>query len=203
MNNTGGEMDKKALVQKRMQHPLFKNLGKLDPEILKLFIDLYPETRSTLQEGLNLRAQHGFSQGDPYFVSGYDQNDIQFYMKFTDYDDPDYEFNERDYCYNSEPFSTGIRHIENIVGASICRLRYATLEPGAILDWHMDQPNIDRFVIVLQGSQRFEIERRKNVFHEIMQPGDVWYINSNWNHRVINEVKEKRLALLGCFDYNT
>ena len=194
-------MDKRKLAEKRAKLPLYKNMGELDQVSAMQFLDQFPHTPSSIQNAVELRNYHNGAWGDE--LTGYDQYDIQYAQRYSQYDDPDYFFQEQDYVHAKPEFSEGISAIEKIIGGKCYRLRYSTLEPGAILDWHMDQPNIDRFVIVLQGSQRFEIERRKNIFHEIMQPGDVWYINSNWNHRVVNEVKEKRLALLGCFDYNT
>ena len=66
----------------------------------------------------------------------------------------------------------------------------------------MDQPTLDRFICVLSGKQRFEIKQRKNVFNVTQEPLAVWFINASWEHRVINMNNDKRLALLGCFEYN-
>jgi len=34
-----------------------------------------------------------------------------------------------------------------------------------------------------------------------MKPGELWYLNSNWEHRVDNNGSVTRIAVLGCFNY--
>ena len=134
-------------------------------------------------------------------LPGYDQYDIQ-YPEYNQYDDPDYFFTETDYTSAKPEFTKGIEAIEKIIGSRCYRLRYSTLEPGAVLDWHMDQPTLDRFIIVLSGKQRYEVMKRGEPHHIVQEPLDVWYINASWEHRVLNMQNEIRVALLGCFVYN-
>ena len=60
---------------------------------------------------------------------------------------------------------------------------------------------IDLFAYYLENSV-FKIKQRKIVFNVTQEPLAVWFINASWEHRVINMNNDKRLALLGCFEYN-
>ena len=196
-------MDKRKLAENRARLPLYKNMGELDQVSAMQFLDEFPHTPSSIANAVNLRNHHGQAWADEsQELPGYDQFDIQYPMQYTQYDDPDYFFTERDYIYAKPEFKAGISAIEQIIGSQCYRLRYSTLEPGAVLDWHMDQPTVDRFIIVLSGKQRFEIRQRKNTFNVTQEPLAVWFINASWEHRVINISEDKRLALLGCFEYN-
>ena len=193
-------MDKRKLAEKRAKLPLYKNMGELDQVSAMQFLDQFPHTPSSIHNAVELRNYHNGAWGDE--LTGYDQYDIQYAQRYSQYDDPDYFFQEQDYVHAKPEFSEGISAIEKIIGGKCYRLRYSTLEPGAILDWHMDQPTLDRFICVLSGKQRFEIKQRKNVFNVTQEPLAIWFINASWEHRVINMNNDKRLALLGCFEYN-
>ena len=193
-------MDKRKLAEKRAKLPLYKNMGELDQVSAMQFLDQFPHTPSSIHNAVELRNYHNGAWGDE--LIGYDQYDIQYAQRYSQYDDPDYFFQEQDYVHAKPEFSEGISAIEKIIGGKCYRLRYSTLEPGAVLDWHVDQPTLDRFICVLSGKQRFEIKQRKNTFNVTQEPLAVWFINASWEHRVINISEDKRLALLGCFEYN-
>ena len=196
-------MDKRALATNRARKPLFEKLGELDEPNARQFIGMFPLTPSSISNAVDLRNQNAGQWADEsQQLPGYDQYDIQYAQRYSQYDDPDYFFQEQDYVHAKPEFSEGISAIEKIIGGKCYRLRYSTLEPGAVLDWHVDQPTLDRFICVLSGKQRFEIKQRKNTFNVTQEPLAVWFINASWEHRVINIGEDKRLALLGCFEYN-
>jgi len=195
-------MDKRALATNRARKPLFEKLGELDEPNARQFIDMFPLTPSSISNAVDLRNQNAGQWADEsQQLPGYDQYDIQ-YPEYNQYDDPDYFFTETDYTSAKPEFTKGIEAIEKIIGSRCYRLRYSTLEPGAVLDWHMDQPTLDRFIIVLSGKQRYEVMKRGEPHHIVQEPLDVWYINASWEHRVLNMQNEIRVALLGCFVYN-
>lgn len=195
-------MDKRALATNRARKPLYKKLGVFEPELCDIFLKQFSETPSSIANAVALRNSNNLQWADEsQELPGYDQYDIQ-YPEYNQYDDPDYFFTETDYTHAKPEFTTGIEAIEKTIGNRCYRLRYSTLEPGAVLDWHMDQPTLDRFIIVLSGKQRYEVIKRGEPHHIVQEPGDVWYINSSWEHRVLNMQNEIRVALLGCFVYN-
>lgn len=199
-------MDKRTIVKKRMEYPTFKNYGQLSVDSLDTFISLFNETPSTFKNAASLRLQNDLTFEDSkadssYMIDGYDQYDIQRYMKTCEFDNDD-PVDEYDYVYYEDKFKDAVGEVRELLGTNVYRMRYATLEPNTVLDWHVDQPNIDRFIIVLQGEQIFDIKKRKETISQTQLPGDVWYVNSNFEHRVLNNTDQKRLAILGCFDYN-
>ena len=56
--------------------------------------------------------------------------------------------------------------------------------------------------MVLEGEHVFYIRNKEREFTQIMKPGDLWYVNTNWDHKVENIGTTQRLASIGCFDYN-
>lgn len=81
------------------------------------------------------------------------------------------------------------------------RARIAVLPPGKVLDWHIDTNTsyACRLQIIVSGSHRFLIKRRNEVIEQIMNPGEIWFCNTGYNHRVEVIGDEPRIAiLLGC-----
>ena len=197
-------MDRRAIANKRIKLPLFDNMGSITGPEIHLFRDCFHNASSTMASTSALRSRSGmYKEQDSYMPEGYDQRDIQTFQR-TRYDDPDYEPVETDFNYLDERFlrlKPAVESLEKILGGPVYRLRYAVMEPNETLPWHIDQPELDRFVCVLNGIQSFEIKKRKAVVKEMQTPGDVWYVNTNWEHQVVNS-DQKRLALLGCFRYN-
>ncbi len=66
------------------------------------------------------------------------------------------------------------------------RSRIAVLPPTEKLDWHIDTNTsyACRVGIVIRGSQRFMIKRGSKIESQIMHPGEVWFCNTGFSHRV-------------------
>ena len=198
-------MDKRAIAIKRKNLPLFEKLGVLSQPSVDLLLSEFSNTESSFDSAVALRNSNKHTWGDLLHdnkLDNYDQYDIQYCGEITRYDDPDYDLTESDYVYYDSVFEPVVKELTATLGSDVRRLRYATLEPGAVLDWHMDQPNYDRFICVLKGTQRYEVLKRKEPHHCVQSEAEIWYINSNWEHRVLNMQNEIRVALLGCFVYN-
>ena len=67
--------------------------------------------------------------------------------------------------------------------------------------YHVDPPGKDRFVMVIEGSQDFYIEDKAGEHIQPMKLGEVWYVNSNWPHKIENTGSTTRVALLGSYDF--
>ena len=190
-------MDRRAIANKRIKLPLVNNMGTIESSSIALFREHFFNASSSMVSTSALRSRSGmYKEEDSYMPDGYDQRDIQTALV----DDPV----ETDFNHVDERFlrlKPAISELESILGGDVYRLRYAVMEPNETLPWHIDQPQLDRFICVLNGIQQFEIKKRKEVVSTTQTPGDVWYVNTNWEHQVVNS-GEKRLALLGCFKYN-
>ena len=78
-------------------------------------------------------------------------------------------------------------------------MRWSKLNANKELDWHIDPADWDRFVINVNVSSICEIKTHKETISFIMKPGEIWYLNSSWPHRIINNNPINRVALLGNF----
>ena len=185
----------KKFAHNRIKKPLYHYYGDLEKGTLNFFINSFSDAQNTLSNAIELRDKHGLDDGYRKFIENYGQYDIQF-KKDDEFGD------ERDYKMFSETAKPYLEEIAIKLGALVYRTRYATIEPDDILEWHVDQPTMDRWCIVLEGEQTFEIKTRQGNFPQKMMPGQIWFINSSWEHRVINTGNKRRLALLGCFVYN-
>ena len=189
-------MDKRTLVEKRMRYPIFKFYGMVTPDSIYTLSKLYKNTKESLSNALHLRD----TQVSPEFRVGedlgnYSQYDIQTRS-------PESIDTEENYNITPEDFIKVKDEVSYMLQSPVCRMRYSKILKNDILDYHIDQPGKDRFIMVIEGEHIMHIKTRKGNFQQLMLPGEVWYINSNWEHKVENIGKQERLALLGCFEYN-
>ena len=187
-------MDKRLNFKKRSEYPVLHNYGNISNTSLNSLRQLFGTVTSTLGQSLDLREAHGLPRDTEDFVKGYDQLNIQ--KKINDTDDI-----ESNYTIVPDTFEWAHSEITSLLKSDVCRMRYATLEPGAVLDYHIDQPIYDRFILVIEGEHTVSIKKRKELITQVMKPGELWYLNSNWEHRVDNNGSVTRIAVLGCFNY--
>jgi len=110
---------------------------------------------------------------------------------------------ETDWSIHDSKYDSVVDAVKEIIGVrNLYRLRMAWMSPTERIEPHIDQPHIDRFTMIMRGEHRFVITKRGKDYEQIMKPGDIWYINTNWDHSVYIDTDEPRLALLGCFYYN-
>lgn len=194
----GDNMDQrsKAFAYNRIKKPLFHYYGMLSNDSMKLLLSKFSEATDTLTNAMQLRDAAGITDGYEEYIKNYRQFDIHIKDETSEFGD------ERDYSKFYAAFEPAMQELTDTLQSILWRCRYATIEPNDILGWHVDQPTLDRFCVVLEGEQMFEIKDRKKIHSQRMLPGQIWFINSSWEHRVINSGNNKRLALLGCFEYN-
>jgi mannose-6-phosphate isomerase-like protein (cupin superfamily) len=199
-------MDKRLVVRNRIDKPLYSYLGKLSDSTLALLNRLYDEEESqdvmdisvSLRENVDIDAGNAMSDEFYAMISGNKYH--QKLINKPSISNPTDEYDWYDYDIKYEPV---IEELRNTVGVDkFYRLRMAWMEPGERVEPHVDQPHIDRFTMVMRGEHRFVLTVRGVEHEKIMKPGDIWYINTNWDHSVYTRNNEPRLALLGCFVYN-
>ncbi len=79
------------------------------------------------------------------------------------------------------------------------RLRVAVLHPGEVLDWHIDTDTSVSCRVSISCNKvqsAFEISRRGEVESCFFKPGEIWFTNTGWNHRVKNNDEKPRINLI-------
>jgi hypothetical protein len=103
--------------------------------------------------------------------------------------------------YNQASIAEDQEWIDSLtsITGEVNRLRWSKLCAEETLDWHIDPADWDRFVISVNVSSICELKTHKELISFTMNPGEVWYLNSCWSHRVVNNNPVERIALLGNF----
>lgn len=199
-------MDKRLVVRNRIDKPLYDYLGRLSDETLELLNTIYDgeESQNVMDVSISLRENvdidAGNAMSDEFYAMIAGNKYHQKLISTQSVDDPKDEYDWYNYDPKYEPV---IEELRNIVGVDkFYRLRMAWMEPNERVEPHVDQPHIDRFTMVMRGEHRFVLTVRGVDHEKIMKPGDIWYINTNWDHSVYTINNKPRLALLGCFMYN-
>ena len=76
--------------------------------------------------------------------------------------------------------------------------RFADLDAYSSIPRHLDNPYTYRFLVLLQGSHKFETE----IETIIMTASNIYFINSAYRHAVYNITDKKRVVLLGKMEIN-
>lgn len=85
----------------------------------------------------------------------------------------------------------------------IYRLRISEMAPGHEMNWHIDTDTsvMCRAQICLNDNDSvFQFKRRGQIEQFTMKPGEMWFINTGWLHRVVSKDITRRSAIFG-FDY--
>ena len=78
-------------------------------------------------------------------------------------------------------------------------LRYGILESNKSIPPHIDAPDGHRFIAIVSGDHLYHCIDEMD-YHMPMKEGEVWYINSSYEHGVYNFNDKDRIALLGKFN---
>jgi len=79
--------------------------------------------------------------------------------------------------------------------------RFAMLEPGYSIEYHMDPPNTYNIICPLTDPVILDIREDDNAYPVIM-PGETFFINPSYSHASRHESKETRVAILANFKHN-
>lgn len=85
----------------------------------------------------------------------------------------------------------------------IYRLRISEMSPGHEMNWHIDTDTsvMCRAQICLnENDSVFQFNRKGKIEEFTMKPGEMWFINTGWSHRVVSNTKTRRSAIFG-FDF--
>lgn len=81
---------------------------------------------------------------------------------------------------------------------SVCRLRLSELVPNSQIAWHIDTDTsvMCRSQICLnEADSLFDFKDRNGVHTLKMKPGEIWFINTGWNHRVTSYSDKRRVVV--------
>ena len=192
--------DMRPIMRKRINYPYFQSYGHLTEASLHTLRQNFKNTPNTLMETTRLLREYQLDEDvaklTPQIVADYGQHDIQTHKPGT-------EFTEDNFTVLRDVFKPVYEEIAYMLSSPICRMRYATIQQNDDLEYHSDQPGKDRCVMVIDGEHVIHVKAKNDKqIKQLMLPGELWYLNSNWEHRVENTGSGLRLALLGCFDYN-
>lgn len=83
---------------------------------------------------------------------------------------------------------------------NVYRFRMSEMKGDHELNWHIDADTsvICRAQICLNENDSVLEFRDKEGVHQLrMKPGEMWFINTGWNHRVVNGNTARRSAIFG------
>lgn len=169
---------------------MFDLIGHINIDEIKPYYQYI--TDWSLQDTLELRSRN---------LVSYDQDKLKFYNHCTIQTADNAQTAQTSDFVNVNTNNAGLVDLVQAVLGHTFRMRWAILEANQTLDWHIDPPTGDRFIIVTQGEHTVEVNTKTDTHSQTMLPGEVWYLNSNWYHRVINNTDIDRYAILGCFNY--
>lgn len=109
--------------------------------------------------------------------------------------------NESDYIVDHHIELLGT--IRKYFNVPFYRSRLAILPKSEFLDWHIDADTSVscRVQFQIQGQSRWQINRKGKIEEKIISPGEIWFTNASFPHRVENVGAADRIALtVGC-DY--
>lgn len=112
-----------------------------------------------------------------------------------------------EYLYTKWDLSYNLRYTKPILDQlfhNVYRFRMSEMKGDHELNWHIDADTsvICRAQICLnQNDSVLEFRDKEGVHQLKMNPGEIWFINTGWNHRVVNGETIRRSAILG-FHFN-
>lgn len=86
----------------------------------------------------------------------------------------------------------------------VYRFRLSEMQSNHALNWHIDADTsvICRAQICLNETDSvYEAKDKTSEYQLTMKPGEIWFINTGWTHRVVTKEKVRRVAIFG-FNFN-
>lgn len=108
-----------------------------------------------------------------------------------------------EYLYTEWDHNYSVRYTQPYIQTlfkNVYRFRLSEMQGDHELNWHIDADTsvICRAQICLSDSESLLEFRDKAGVHKLqMKKGEVWFINTGWNHRVVNGSNLRRSAILG------
>lgn len=106
-----------------------------------------------------------------------------------------------EFAYNNWAFDVKVQNELSNYFDNVYRFRMSEMMPGASINWHIDTCTsvMCRAQICLnENDSLFEFRGRDRVVQSFtMKPGELWFINTAWNHRVVSGDMTRRVAVFG------
>ncbi len=178
---------------RRSELPNYVFLGNFDLDFKKLCLEtLY--SSSTVFNDIK-KDSYNMSKASPlcdFFPSSYKQVLIQGARTSGLF--------EEDYVIENYPQLIGeLKSVLN--GLEFYRARFSLLQPGEVLDWHIDTDTSVscRLHLILTGDSSWCIKRRQEIESKNLEHNEIWFTNTGWPHKVTNNSDEVRVVLnVGC-----
>lgn len=80
----------------------------------------------------------------------------------------------------------------------VYRFRLSEMQPEHEINWHIDTDTsvMCRAQICLNDNDStFEFKDKTGIHQLTMKPGELWFINTGWNHRVVSGTMMRRVAV--------
>lgn len=177
-------------LSKARKRPEKLALGKLDQHTISDLLEFYDlrKQENILDSALRGRAEQNLAVEDSVYLSeAYRQIELQGLRAEGD--------PKRRQDYTQDINSSLMQLIFDAVGPCY-RSRISTLRPGGTIPKHVDDPNQIRVISVLQGQHRFTLFANGKANVLPMGIGELWFINTAWEHAVGNTGSVDRIALL-------
>lgn len=202
-------MDEKCLIEqtkrtrvggtgpKRNRLKIFEKIGKVSMNVVdELNYILDTHTGNDIG-GDNYGISQNCNYEEVFHVSNkYRQILLQKRIEASSDDVNEYLYTKWDSSYNlryTKPALDSLFH-------NVYRFRMSEMKGDHELNWHIDADTsvICRAQICLNNNDSVLEFRDKEGVHQLrMKPGEVWFINTGWNHRVVNGHTARRSGILG------
>ena len=183
----GNGIDRKYL-------PNFFKLGEFDQNLINDVMKVYSDTIN--ENHIGSRSTYEMSIDSPlrtYFPETYRQIILQKPLTDGSF--------EKDY-QSFEENTVILNKVNNLLkGITFYRCRIATLPAGDVLDWHIDTNTsvLSRVHFIISDNAHWFIDRKGTVEGKILKKGEIWFTNTGYNHKVINDTNKDRIVLtVGC-----
>lgn len=103
-----------------------------------------------------------------------------------------------------EPGTTAVKELLSQYFRNVYRFRISVMQPDHTIDWHIDTDTsvICRGQLCIDvGENSFDFDTKKSIETLTMTPGGLYFINTGWNHRVVN-VDKVRICAIFSFDFD-
>ena len=187
---TGFSREQLRKLARARKRPTHQKLGQLPETLVCWLIDFYRrhEDENILDKAIESRTGRNIPmENSAYLNQHYGQVALQILKPGGD------ARNRRDYTKTLS--TTLVDEIESVTGPGY-RMRISALGAGAEIPEHVDDPDQLRVIALLEGRQNFTLRAKSEEIALNMQPGEVWYVNTAWPHKVHNPGKRTRLAVL-------
>lgn len=175
----------------------FADLGAVDDSIVQRLNNIATQRQGNDLDGDNYSISQHQSLKDK-LPEAYTSADKYRQILLQESNKKDTDRNEYAYTHwNTDP-------VELSMFDKIYRCRISEMGPGHGIDWHIDQNSsvVCRAQICLNDNTSImQFNRRGEVSTLEMKKGHVYFLNTGWNHRVVNGDSIRRVAIF-AFDYN-